>query len=76
MSTIESAVISYAKGMFDFEFGLNGSAKAELVFADGSTDTFWWYHDEVTFTESDFVGHTMDEVRETFRRRDMAWLRS
>lgn len=73
---ITAVVITYAKGLFDFDFGLSGSAKAELTFDDGSTDTFTWYHDEVTFKESDFIGHTMDEVRKTFLQRDMAWLRS
>jgi hypothetical protein len=72
---IKAVTISYATEMFEMDF-LNGSARADLVFNDGSTDTFSWYREEVSFTEDDFLNHTMDEVLKTFIQRDMAWLRS
>ena len=72
---IKSVTINYAQGLFDYDF-LDGSARADLVFNDGTRDTFSWYHEEVSLVEADFLNHTMAEVREKFRRLDMTWLRS
>lgn len=72
---ITRVLIEYAKDLWDFSF-LGGSARACLTFEDGTKREFAWFHDEVTFTEKDFFGHTMREVQEVFRERDLSWLRS
>lgn len=73
-----TAEISYAKGLFDIEFTVNanGSALATLKLDDGSTETFSWYHDELSYRIEDFVGKTMDEIRAMHYERDVAYLRS
>jgi hypothetical protein len=47
------------------------------TFEDGTTKRlFKFYPDEVSFSESEFVGLTEDEARALFRRMDVAFLRS
>lgn len=72
---VAEVAIEYARGLFDMRF-VNGSARATLRMSDGATETFEWYHDEISYSASDFVGKTMREIAEMHYRRDMAYLRS
>ena len=71
--TVASAVLEYAQGLMDMRF-LDGSARAILTMSDNKTTTFQWFHDEITYVEMDFVGKTMEEIREMHRERDMKYL--
>lgn len=53
-----------------------GSAVAFLDMDDGSLETFNWYHDELSFNASEFIGKTMAEIRGMHREKDMRYLRS
>lgn len=73
--TVVKAELEFAQGMFDLRF-LDGSARALLTMSDGKTNTFQWFHDELTYREKDFVGKTMDQIRDMHRKRDLRYLRS
>jgi len=48
-----------------------------VTFADGEIkELFSFYPDEISFTESEFIGLTEDEARELRRKRDIAYLKS
>jgi hypothetical protein len=71
------AKLRFAQGMWDFslsEYG--GSAVADLTMSDGTTQHFGWFHDEISYGDSEFVGKTMDEIRVMHYQRDVAYLRS
>lgn len=71
------AAIRYAHGLSDPEFLLvGGSAIADLSWSDGTLSTFVWFHDEVSFKESEFIGKTLQEVHDLYREKDLAWLQS
>jgi hypothetical protein len=72
---VTEAKLEFAQGLIDMRF-LDGSARATLVMSDGPTQTFAWYHDEITYVPEDFVGKTMEEIRVMHRERDMEYLRS
>ena len=78
-ATVVSATIETAKGIDDIDFllrGNGGSALATLELSDATTETFGWFHDEISYSEQDFVGKTMAEIREMHFERDMQYLRS
>jgi hypothetical protein len=77
--TVEKADLEFAQGLFDLRFlmeGSGGSARATLTMSDGSTETFAWYHDEISYSPADFVGKTMTEIKQMHFDRDMAYLRA
>lgn len=46
-------------------------------FDDGTqAELFWFYPDELSFTESEFVGLTRTQALELRHRKDVAYLRS
>ncbi len=74
--TVTEASLEYAQSLTDLRF-LEGSARAILTLSDGkTTQTFQWFHDEITYVEADFLGKTMDEIREMHKERDAHYLRS
>ena len=78
-ATVVTTTVRYAKDLFDLSFllaGNGGSAKAELQFSDGTEETFSWFHDEISYDVSDFIGKTMTEIRQMHYERDLAYLRS
>jgi hypothetical protein len=74
-ATVTTAELEFAQGLFDMRF-LDGSARAILSMSDGKTNTFQWFHDEITYVSKDFVGKTMDEIREMHKERDLRYLSS
>jgi hypothetical protein len=77
--TVASCIIVFQKGLFDFDFMIRsegGSARAEMVMDNGQTNTFSWYHDEITYSEADFLGKSLAEIREMHYQRDVAYLQS
>jgi hypothetical protein len=47
------------------------------TFEDGQVkELFWFYPDELSFTESEFIGLTEQEARALRLRKDIAYLRS
>jgi hypothetical protein len=76
---VVDATITYARGPFDFDFlleGGSGSARAELLLADGSREFFFWFHDEVSYCEQELISKTMAEIHDLHRKREIAYLRS
>lgn len=73
--TVTEVAIEFARGLLDMRF-FNGSARATLTMSDGTTQTFDWFHDEVSYVAADFVGKTRDEIRKMHYERDMRYLRS
>jgi hypothetical protein len=74
---IVKASIRVSKGIDDLEFLLaGGSAVADLEWDDGEKSQFAWFHDELTYAESEFIGLTQSELWDLHRRKDMAYLRS
>jgi len=72
---VKKAKISFAQGLFDLNFP-DGSARADFTWDDGTSGSFSWYHDEITYTPKDFVGKTMAEIWTMHQRRDRVFLRS
>lgn len=72
---ITHVTIEYAQGIMDLRY-LNGSARALLTLSDNKTYAFEWFHDEIAYTEQDFLNKTMHEVHVMHRERDIAYLRS
>lgn len=58
--------------------GHYGNKEAVAVMCDGSTDQFVvaWYDDELSFTEAEFVGLTIDEARNLKVAKDKRYLMS
>lgn len=74
-ATVTAAELEFAQNMFDMRF-LDGSARAILTKSDGKTNSFQWFHDEITYVTKDFVGKTMDQIRDMHRKRDLRYLSS
>ena len=74
-ATVTTAELEFAQGMFDMRF-LDGSARAILSMSDGKTNSFQWFHDEIAYVAGDFIGKTMDEIRNMHRQRDLRYLNS
>jgi hypothetical protein len=74
-ATITDVSIRFANGMWDLSI-LGGSAEAVLTLSDGSTEKFQWFHDELTFTADEFMGKTMEQVRQMHYEKDVRYLRS
>lgn len=58
--------------------GVNGSARV-TVRVDGEMEwqtLFDYFHDELTFTEEDFIGKTVEGAHALFRDRDVEYLTS
>lgn len=72
---VTEVILEYAQGIMDLRF-LNGSARALLKLSDNRTHAFEWFHDEITYVEKDFIGKTMEQIRDMHRERDMKYLRS
>jgi hypothetical protein len=59
------------QGMFD------PMPKVEVTYEDGSTEVlFEFYPDELSFSESEFIGKTRDEALALRHNKDVAYLRS
>lgn len=57
--------------------GWGGQATVHAKFSDGTeSDVFKYYDDELSFTESEFIGLTYEQSMELFRRKDIAYLQS
>jgi hypothetical protein len=72
-ATVTTAELEFAQNMFDMRF-FEGSARAILTMSDGKTQTFQWFHDEISYVAGDFVGKTMDGIRDMHRKRDLHYL--
>lgn len=74
---VTEASLEFAEGVMDMLSGrfYNGSARATLTLSDNKTHVFHWYHDEITYGVRDFMGKTMEEIREMHRLRDIKYLR-
>lgn len=70
---VVEARIEYAQNLMDMRF-LEGSARSILTMSDDKTTTFQWFHDEISYTEKDFVGKTMEQIRVMHRDRDLKYL--
>lgn len=57
-------------GSFEFK------AKMFIEFTDSSATTIEYYHDEIRFSRSEIIGKTLNEIRELYREKDIAYLRS
>lgn len=54
-----------------------GDKEAIATLEDGSkTSVFPWFSDELSFTETELVGKTVEEARDLKQARDIAYLRS
>jgi hypothetical protein len=74
---IVKANIRYSKGLFDMDFLVaGGSAVADLEWNDGTTSRFAWFHDELTYSEAEFIGLTAQELKDLHYKKDVAYLRS
>lgn len=70
--TIVSCKIGpYPKRMFDPMPAVN-----VVLSDDTEEELFEFYPDELSFTEAEFIGLTVDEAYELRRRKDVAYLRS
>ena len=69
---IKSATITaMPKTLFD------AMPKVIASFEDGSEKTlFWFYPDEISFSESEFIGLTEAQAMDLRRTKDIAFLRS
>lgn len=78
MQKIQAARIE--QGSSDFRNALDdafGKNAVHVTLEDGSEHfAFRYYFDELTFTESEFVGLTLREARELFTQKDVAYLQS
>lgn len=78
--TVVEATLEFAEGLDDMidmlVTGSGGSAQATLIMSNGAVEVFQWYYDEIVYTEDDFVGKTMDEIRQMHYERDVGYLRS
>jgi hypothetical protein len=72
MKKIVSCTISpMPKKMFD------DMPKVTVTYDDGSTEElFQYFPDEISFTESEFIGLTSEQAHELRHRKDVAYLRS
>jgi hypothetical protein len=62
----------YPKDMFDMNM-----PKVTVTFEDGSKkELFWFYPDELRFSEHEFVGKTEAEALALRTKKDIAYLRS
>jgi hypothetical protein len=53
------------------------SPMVSVTFENGTKkDLFFFYPDELSFTESEFIGLTEEEARALFHQKDVAYLRS
>ena len=51
--------------------------KVTVTYDDGSTEElFQYFPDEISFTESEFIGLTSEQAHELRHRKDVAYLRS
>lgn len=73
--TVTNVSLEFAQSIFDMRF-LEGSARAVLTMSDDRTQTFQWFHDEITYVVKDFQGKTMEEIRAMHRERDIKYLQS
>ena len=61
----------YPKGLFD------PMPIVTVQYEDGSTeDLFSFYPDEISFTQSEFIGLTREQATALRHRKDVAYLRS
>jgi len=78
-ATIKSARITYPPTdrmeMFTQDFF---QARVHVDFTDGQEDVhiLSFYHDELTFSEHEFIGLTASQVHQLFHEKDIRYLRS
>jgi hypothetical protein len=62
----------YPKSFFDLDM-----PKVAVTFNDGREETlFTFYPDELSFSESEFIGLTREQAMSLRHRKDVAYLRS
>ena len=62
----------YPKSFFDLDM-----PKVAVTYNDGKEETlFTFYPDELSFSESEFIGLTRDQAMSLRHRKDVAYLRS
>jgi len=62
----------YPKSFFDLDM-----PKVAVTYNDGKEETlFSFYPDELSFSESEFIGKTRDQAMNLRHRKDVAYLRS
>jgi len=71
--TIASCKIGpYPKSFFDLDM-----PKVAVTYNDGKEETlFQFYPDELSFSESEFIGLTREQAMSLRHRKDVAYLRS
>jgi len=68
---IKAEITAMPKGMFD------PMPKVKVEFEDGSKETlFEFYPDEISFSESEFIGLTEEEARNLKFKKDKNYLQS
>lgn len=71
MKITKCTIGPYPKGLFD------PMPEVKVTYEDGSEETlFWFYPDELSFTESEFIGLTRQEAKDLRLKKDVAYLRS
>jgi len=48
--------------------------KAILTLSDGTSETITYFGDEISFSESELIGLTVQEARELKSKKDLAYL--
>lgn len=73
-STIAACKIGPYPRSFEDIFNM---PKVAVTFSDGAEETlFSFYPDELSFSESEFIGLTRDQAMSLRHRKDVAYLRS
>jgi len=68
---VKCVIGPYPKSLFD------EMPKVKATFDDGATkELFWFYPDEISFTEAEFIGKTDEEARALRHKKDVDYLRS
>jgi hypothetical protein len=71
MKVISARITEQPKGLFD------PMPKVYVTTEDGVEQFLYMYYpDEISFTESEFIGLTLQECGALFTKKDLAYLRS
>jgi hypothetical protein len=71
MTILKARITEQPKQMFD------PMPEVWVTYEDGKEEKlFSYYPDEISFTESEFIGLTKEEAHQLFHKKDVAYLRS